>query len=860
MTKKIDISKNILQDLYLKQELSTYQIAKKFDCDPTVIQKRLKEHNIKIRYPKKKIDIQKQKLHNLYINRKFSTQKIAKLLGIGSCTVYYKLKDLNIPTRPKKIVKIPKERLKKLYFDKKLPLSKIARLYGCTSSVVLNKMKKNNLIRRNLSKSNTIYSKKEFSGDKGLKAYMIGFRLGDLHVRVDSNESSIIRVGSNTTKSDQFDLIKEVYGVYGHFWCKRYEELYSIIIHLDKSFKFLLPKEDNVPSWILKSNKYFFAFLGGYTDAEGNISISQGRARFRIRSCDKNILFQIYNKLNLLNINTKFWLVCKKRAFYNRKYNKDCWGIFVNSKESLLKLLKFLRPYIKHKKRFNDLVLAKKNIIERNKKHGVEVNFMKDKKTFYITTTIPYANASPHIGFALEIIQADVLARWNFLKGKDVFFLTGTDEHGVKNYQTAKKEGLTPQEFVDKNSREFKKLTNVLNISNNYFIRTTDKKVHWPGVIKLWKILFKRGDIYKKKYTGAYCSGCERFITEKELKDGKCPNHPNLKIEKISEENYFFKLSKYSDEIVELIKTNKLKIQPEKWRNDFLSLIKDGLTDVSFSRDRNHLPWGIPVPGDEDQVMYVWPDALSNYLTGIGFPNKKFEKYWPVNIHVVGKDMLRFHTGIWPGMLLSAGLPLPKEVIVHGFLTVDGQKMSKSLGNVIDPLKLAEKYSSDSVRYVLMRSIPFGEDGDFSEKVLIERHNNELANKLGNLVSRVTSLAEKYGVSKCENKLFKKLKLKEIEKLINNYELDKALNLIFSFIDVCNEYVQNKKPWETKDKKVLYELVDSIKAIAILLWSFIPSTSEKIAKQIGFKIKFNEISKPIKVGKVKKGEILFRKI
>ena len=482
------------------------------------------------------------------------------------------------------------------------------------------------------------------------------------------------------------------------------------------------------------------------------------------------------------------------------------------------------------------------------------------KKKFYITTTIPYANAPPHIGFALEIIQADVLARWNSLNGKDVFFLTGTDEHGVKNYQTAKEQGLSTQEFVDKNSAEFRKLTNVLNISNNYFIRTTDKKVHWPGVIKIWKTLFEKGDIYKKKYSGAYCSGCERFVTEKDLVNGKCPDHPSLKIETISEENYFFKLSKYSDKIKELIKTNKLKISPEIWKNDFISLIKDGLTDVSFSRDKKHLPWGIPVPGDESQVLYVWPDALTNYLTGVGYPDKKYKKYWPADLHVVGKDMLRFHTGIWPGMLLSAGLPLPKEVIVHGFLTVGGQKMSKSLGNVINPIALAEKYSTDSVRYVLMRAIPFGQDGDFSEQVLIDRNNNELANKLGNLISRVAALAEKYGLQKTENKLLKKLKLKEIEKLIDNYGLDKALNEIFAFIDICNEYVQKTKPWETHDKKVLYELVDSIKAIAILLWPFIPNTSEKIADNFNFKIAYSEIEKPIKVGKIKKGEILFKKI
>jgi len=482
------------------------------------------------------------------------------------------------------------------------------------------------------------------------------------------------------------------------------------------------------------------------------------------------------------------------------------------------------------------------------------------KNKYYITTTLPYANAPPHIGFALEIIQADVLARWNKLKGKDVFFLTGTDEHGVKNYQTARKEGLATQEFVDKNSEEFRKLKKILNISNNYFIRTTDKRVHWPGVIKLWNILYERGDIYKKKYIGHYCSGCERFITEKELANEKCPNHPNIKIEHISEENYFFKLSKYSDKIRGLIEKDKLKISPKNWKKDFLSLIKDGLRDISFSRDKKHLPWGVPVPGDNNQVMYVWCDALTNYLTGIGYPNTKYKKFWPADVHVVGKDMLRFHAGIWPGMLLSAGLPLPKEIIVHGFLTVNGQKISKSLGNVISPSHLAEKYSADALRYFLLRNIPFGEDGDFSEKVLVERHNNELANKLGNLVSRVTGLIEKYGVEKTENKLLKKLNFKKIENLVENYEFDKALNEIFAFIDICNEYIQDKKPWETKDKKILYELLDSIKAIAILLWPFIPSTSEKIAKNLGFEIRFENIKKPLNIKKIKKSEILFKKI
>ena len=479
----------------------------------------------------------------------------------------------------------------------------------------------------------------------------------------------------------------------------------------------------------------------------------------------------------------------------------------------------------------------------------------KSKKKFYITTTIPYANAPPHIGFTLEIVQADVLARWHRLIGEKVFFLTGTDEHGSKNYRMAKEQGLTPQAFVDKNSNYFRELTKILNISNNNFIRTTDKKVHWPGVLNLWKILAAKGDIYKKKYTGSYCSGCERFVTEKDLIDGKCPDHPNLKIELISEENYFFDLSKYSGKITQLVKEDKIKIRPLKWKNDFLSLIKDGLTDVSFSRDKEHLPWGIPVPGDENQVMYVWADALTNYLTGIGYPDKKYEKFWHADVHVVGKDMLRFHSGIWPGMLLSAGLPLPKEIIVHGFLIVDGQKMSKSLGNVISPLELRKKYDSDSIRYYLARTIPFGDDGDFSEKGLVQRHNDELANKLGNLISRISTLIEKYGMEKCENKLLKKLKIKEIEKHIEKYEIDKAVNEIFAFIDVCNEYVQNKKPWETHDKKVLYEIADSIKAISILLWPFIPSTSEKISEQFGFELKYDEIKKPLKISKIKKGEI-----
>jgi methionyl-tRNA synthetase len=483
------------------------------------------------------------------------------------------------------------------------------------------------------------------------------------------------------------------------------------------------------------------------------------------------------------------------------------------------------------------------------------------KEKYYITTTIPYANAPPHIGFALEIIQADVLARWQRLQGKSVWFLTGTDEHGTKNYQTAKKLKIPTQNFVDDNSSSFKKLTKVLNITNDYFIRTTDKKAHWPGVVEMWKALDNNEDIYKKKYSGNYCTGCERFVTEKELENNKCSEHPTLDIQKIEEENYFFKLSKYSDKIKNLIKTNKLEIIPNKWKNDFLGLIKNGLTDVSFSRDIKHLPWGVPVPGDNNQVMYVWCDALTNYLTGIGFPDKKYKEFWPADIHIVGKDMLRFHTGIWPGMLLSAGLPLPKKVIVHGFLTVEGKKMSKSTGNVISPLELAKKYSADSIRYSLMRTTPFGDDGDFSENALIDRHNNELADKLGNLVSRVSTLAEKHNIEKKSGiSLISKKTINNVFLFIENFEFDKALNEIFAFIDKTNEYIQKKQPWVSKDSIVLYEASNSIKDITILLSPFLPETCKKISKTFNFKISLDQLNSPLKVSKIIKSEILFQKI
>ena len=473
-------------------------------------------------------------------------------------------------------------------------------------------------------------------------------------------------------------------------------------------------------------------------------------------------------------------------------------------------------------------------------------------KKFYVTTAIDYVNAEPHIGHAYQKIVADALARWHKLLGEDVRFLTGTDEHGKKVQNAAEAAGKNPKEFVDETSKKFKEAWKALNVIPNRFIRTTDKD-HINVVKDFIEKCNKKGDIYKGTYEGNYCVNCEAYVTEKDLVDNECPYHPGKKIEKISEESYFFKLSKYQDFLLDLYKKHPEFVLPDSRRNEIINRVKDGLNDLSITR--TSFDWGIPFPLDKKHVTYVWFDALINYYTGE-------DGYWPADVHILGKDNTWFHTVYWPAMLKSVGYKLPKTIFNHGFLTFNGQKISKSLGNVISPVVLVEKYGADSIRYYALRQFPFanGDDGDFSEEVLVRRHNDELANKLGNLVSRVSNLAEKNGIQKCDNKLLKKLKLKEIGKLIDNFEFDKALNLIFEFIDVCNEYVQSEKPWETKDKKVLYELVDSIKAVAILLWPFIPSTSEKIAKGFGFKIDYKEIGKGIKVKRIKKGEILFKKI
>ncbi len=475
-------------------------------------------------------------------------------------------------------------------------------------------------------------------------------------------------------------------------------------------------------------------------------------------------------------------------------------------------------------------------------------------KKFYVTTAIDYPNAEPHIGHAYQKIVADVLARWHKLLGEDVWFLTGTDEHGKKIQEAAEKAGKTPKKFVDELSKKFKDAWKQLNIEPNRFIRTTDKdheKLVQEAIIKC----YKNGDIYLGEYEGYYCTGCEAYYTEKDLEEGCCPIHKKP-ITRLKEESYFFRLSKYEKFLLDLYKKDPKFVLPKERKNEMANRVKEGLKDLSISR--TSFNWGIPFPLNKKHIVYVWFDALFNYISGSG----KNHKYWPATIHLLGKDNGWFHAVYWPAFLKSSGYALPKTVFIHGFLTFNGQKISKSLGNAISPKILVEKYGADAIRYFVCRQFPFaeGEDGDFSEKSLVERHNNELADKLGNLISRVSALIEKYGLEKIDNNLSKKIKIKKIEKLFENLEIDKVLNEVFSFIDVCNEYIQKKKPWETHDKKVLYELADSIKIIGILLFSFMPSTSEKIAKQFGFEINYGNINSPLKISKIKKAEILFKKI
>jgi methionyl-tRNA synthetase len=463
---------------------------------------------------------------------------------------------------------------------------------------------------------------------------------------------------------------------------------------------------------------------------------------------------------------------------------------------------------------------------------------MTDKNSIYITTTLPYVNSDPHLGFALEIVQADALARYHKLLGKNVFFNFGTDEHGLKIYRKALEEDKKPQEYVDEYAAKFDALKKALNLSYNNFVRTTDLH-HIKAAQEFWKKCDKNGDIYKKNYKQKYCVGCELEKTDSELIDGRCPLHPDKDIEIIEEENYFFRFSKYQKPLLEFYEKNPDFVVPTGKFNEIKSFVKEGLQDFSISRLKSKMSWGIDVPNDPEHVMFVWFDALVNYISAIGWPddNEKFEKWWPV-IQFAGKDNLRQQTAIWQAMLLSAGLPNSKQIFIHGFVTLNGQKISKSLGNTIDPIEVAEKYGTDVLRYYLLAKINPYDDSDFTFEKFEETYNGELANGLGNLVARVAKLCENSGFEFPETKLQED---KNIENALKEYKFDVALKTIWEEISQTDLFINQEEPWTLKDEKlmeVLTHLVDHLRSIAFNLESFLPGTAEKIEEQFkGPKVK-----------------------
>jgi methionyl-tRNA synthetase len=484
-------------------------------------------------------------------------------------------------------------------------------------------------------------------------------------------------------------------------------------------------------------------------------------------------------------------------------------------------------------------------------------------KKFYITTPIYYTNNVPHIGHAYTTIAADVIARWHRLKGEKVFFLTGTDEHGEKIQKAAEAAGKPTKEFVDEIVAKFKEAWRVLNISYDDFIRTTEER-HKKVVEKIIKLVNAKGDIYKGVYEGLYCVGDESFKTESELVNGRCPDHPNLELQLRKEETYFFRLSKYQKKLLDFYEKNPEFLSPSFRAEEIKNRVREGLKDLSITREK--LKWGIPFPLDKKLVTYVWFDALTNYISALGWPNGKlFKQFWPADVHLIGKEINWFHSVIWPAILFSAGIEPPKKVFSHGWWTVDGRKMSKTLGNVVDPVEVAKKYSTDALRYFLLREVAFGEDGDFSEKSLQQRLNGELVADLGNLVYRVLSLAEKFsGKITGSVELFGKLRLQKIEEHMEKLELHLALEEIWEFIRAANKYVNEKEPWKLKGKElahVLYNLLEAVRVIAILISPFMPETAEKIFAQLGVKkqgwkdLKFRKINY-----KPKKGEMLFKKV
>ncbi|GAB6066182.1 methionine--tRNA ligase [Aquifex pyrophilus] len=491
------------------------------------------------------------------------------------------------------------------------------------------------------------------------------------------------------------------------------------------------------------------------------------------------------------------------------------------------------------------------------------------RKKFYVTTPIYYVNDVPHIGHAYTTIAADTIARYYRMRDYDVFFLTGTDEHGLKIQKKAEELGISPKELVDRNAERFKKLWEFLKIEYTKFIRTT-APYHVKFVQKVFEECYKRGDIYLGEYEGWYCVGCEEFKSEAELaEDYTCPIHQK-RCEYIKEPSYFFRLSKYQDKLLELYEKNPDFIQPPYRRNEIISFVKQGLKDLSVTRPRERVKWGIPVPFDPNHTIYVWFDALFNYISAL---EDKVDIYWPADLHIVGKDILRFHTVYWPAFLMSLGYELPKKVFAHGWWTVEGKKMSKTLGNVIDPYEVVQEYGLDEVRYFLLREVPFGQDGDFSKEAILNRINGELANEIGNLYSRVVNMGNKFlsgevsGERDQEYEKFAKEVIENYEKFMEELNFYRAIEETLKLTSYLNKYVDEKQPWNLNKegrteelRKVLYALVDGLNVLTHLLYPIMPNKMKEALEMLGQK-EFSKEVKPYLKESYKLGErkILFPK-
>ncbi|NLM40682.1 MAG: methionine--tRNA ligase [Firmicutes bacterium] len=475
---------------------------------------------------------------------------------------------------------------------------------------------------------------------------------------------------------------------------------------------------------------------------------------------------------------------------------------------------------------------------------------MTAKERFYVTTPIYYPSDNLHIGHAYTTTVADSLARWHRFAGREVYFVTGSDEHGQKIQRAAEAKGITPKEYVDVIVASFKHLWEKLNIRYDDFVRTTDER-HHKAVQAVFQKIYDKGDIYKSAYEGWYCTPCETFWLENRLVEGKCPDC-NRPVEWVKEESYFFRLSKYADRLLQYINEHPEFIQPETRRNEMVNFIKSGLEDLCVSRTT--FDWGIPVPVDEGHVVYVWFDALTNYLTALGYPepNELLEKWWPADLHLVGKEIMRFHTIVWPIMLMALDLPLPKTVFGHGWLLFDSEKMSKSKGNVVDPLVLIDEFGVDPIRYFLMREISFGQDGNFSRRALIERTNADLANDLGNLLNRTLSMLNRYYDGRVPEPTAAPTPVdqdliayasglgQKVDALVQELKINEALASIWRLVGKANKYVDERAPWnlaklESKDElgTVMYNLLETLRIVGLLVKSFIPETGAKIWAQLG---------------------------